>query len=237
MDPRRSALLDAAARLYLGAGHFDSRFARNKLRYDPVFLALLRRGGLPDRGTLVDLGCGRGLLLALISAAREQFQRGEWPVGWPPPPMRLELEGIELNERHAATAQRALEGRARVTQHDIRAAAMPGCAAIVLLDVLLYLSPEDQASVLGKAARAVVPGGLLLLREANAAAGLAFRMSRWSERMLEALRGRPGSRLHYRRANEWSAMLELLGFSVDAVPMSEGTPFANILFVCKKHDE
>jgi SAM-dependent methyltransferase len=234
MDPRHSALLDAAARPYAGAGPYTSRFARNKLRYDPVFLALLRCGCLPDCGTLVDLGCGRGLLLALLAAAPEQFQRGQWPAGWPPPPMNLAREGIELDARHAAVAQRALDGRARVTRLDVREAALPPCSAVALLDVLLYLRPDHQRDMLAKAAGALAPGGVLLLREADAEGGLAFRMTRWSERLLEGLRGRPFRELHYRTAREWSAMLGSLGFSVNAVPMNEGTPFANVLFYCRK---
>ena len=38
MGPQHKALLDAAARLYLGADVIDRRFVRNKLRFDPVFI-------------------------------------------------------------------------------------------------------------------------------------------------------------------------------------------------------
>jgi SAM-dependent methyltransferase len=237
MDPGHSALLDAAARPYSGAGPYTSRFARNKLRYDPVFFALLQRGCLPDRGRLIDLGCGRGLLLALLAAAREQFLRGLWPAGWPPPPMNLCLEGVEWNAKHATAAQRALGDRAQVRLLDICAAALPPCSAIALLDVMLYLSEERQVELLERARGALEQGGVLLLREADAGCGLAFRMTRWSERTLEALRGRPRSRLHYRSASQWTALLERLGLLVDVRPMSRGTPFANVLFYCRKRDE
>jgi hypothetical protein len=30
---------------------------------------------------------------------------------------------------------------------------------------------------------------------------------------------------------EWKALLERLGFGVQSIPMSEGTPFANVLLV------
>jgi len=38
MGRQHKALLDAAARLYLGADVIDRRFVRNKLRFDPVFI-------------------------------------------------------------------------------------------------------------------------------------------------------------------------------------------------------
>lgn len=236
MSPQHKALLDAAAQPYRGAGAYAWRFARNKLRFDPVFFTLLQRGGLPDRGTLLDLGCGQGLLLALLVAARDRFRGGQWPPGWPPPPLNLALQGIEIDADRAGLAQRALAGEAHVMPQDARDAAFPPCSAIVLLDVLMYLEPRDQLRVLEKAAAALEPGGVLLLREADAGAGFAFLMTRWGERLLEMFRGHVSDRLHYRAAAEWSGLLETLGFSVTRAPMSSGTPFANVLFFCKKRD-
>lgn len=234
MSPHHKALLDEAARPYLGAGAFARRFARNKLSFDPVFSALLQRGCLPDRGALLDLGCGQGLLLALLIAARDQFNRGLWPPGWPPPP-NLTLQGIELDPDRAVVAQRALVNHAQVTRHDIRDATFPPCSAVVLIDVLMYLEERDQLRVLEKAAAALDPGGVLLVREADAGAGYAFLMTRWSERLLEILRGRWRNRLYYRGAVQWTGLMEALGFSVTAEPMSAGTPFANVLFVARKN--
>jgi SAM-dependent methyltransferase len=234
MSPQHKALLDGAVRPYQGAGASALGFARNKLRFDPVFSALLQRGGLPDRGMLLDLGCGQGLLLALLLAARDQFRRGPWVPGWPPPPLNLVLQGIELNPDRAGVAQRALVNKAQVTRQDVRDAVFPPCAVIVLLDVLMYLEGHEQLRVLEKAAAALEPGGLLLLREADAGAGLAFLATQWSERLLEVLRGRLRNRLHYRSAAEWSGLLESLGFSVAEEPMSAGTPFANVLFRCRR---
>ena len=237
MSPQHKALLDEAARPYRDASTTAWQFARNKLHYDPVFSALLQRGCLPDRGTLLDLGCGRGLLLALLVAARDQFGGGRWPPGWPPPPLKLLLHGIEIDPDRASLAQRALVNQARVTRHDIRDATLPPCSAIVLIDVLMYLEESDQFRVLQKAAAALEPGGLLLVREADAGAGPAFLVTRWSERLLEILRGRLRNRLHYRSAIQWAGLIESLGFSVSVAPMSAGTPFANMLFHCKKRDK
>ena len=234
MGRQHKALLDAAARPYFGSNAPAGRFARNKLRFDPVFFTLLQRGCLPDRGTLLDLGCGQGLLLALLVAARDQFRCGQWPPAWPPPPLNLILQGIELDPDRASLAQRVLVNQAQVTRHDIRDAVFPPCSAVVLLDVLMYLEERDQLRVLEKAAAALGPGGLLLVREADAGAGFAFRVTRWSERLLEILRGRLRDRLHYRSAIQWAGLLESLGFSVGVESMSAGTPFANMLFVARK---
>jgi SAM-dependent methyltransferase len=234
VDPQLRTLLRAAARLFLPAGIYPWQFARWKLRLDAVFLALLRRGLLPDRGRLLDLGCGQGVLLALLAAAADQYERGQWPAGWPPPPRNLLLHGFEFRADRVMTARRALTGRATIALCDVRTADFPASPVAVLFDVLMYLERPEQERVLEKAAAAVEPGGILLLRETDAGGGLAFQMSRWSERLLQAGRGRLRDPLCYRRAMDWTRLLEGLHFSVTAEPMDAGTPFANVLFVARK---
>src|SRR5688572_30219916 len=234
MDPPAKRLLEAAAQPYAAAGRYALHFARGKLRHDPVYLYLLRKGLLPDRGRLLDVGCGRGLLLALLRAARESYRAGTWPQGWAAPPLHLDLTGIDRRADHVLIARAALGGDARLEAGDLRDFDFPPAAAIVLLDVLFYLREDEQRRTLGKAAAALAGGGVLLLREADAGAGVAYGLSQLSERLLEALRGRPFARLRYRRAAEWAGLLESLGFTVEMEPMSEGTPFANVLFICKK---
>ncbi|HEY6241796.1 MAG TPA: methyltransferase domain-containing protein [Burkholderiales bacterium] len=234
MDPRLRPLFEAATRPYIGAGLYAWQFARGKLRHDPVFFSLLRLGLLPDRGNLLDLGCGQGILLSLLEAAKVQCQAGLWPLGWPAPPLNLALRGIELRERRVQAARRALGGNVQVDLGDLRDLDLQPCSAIVMLDVLFYLEKEEQQRLLDRASAALEPGGLLLLREADAGAGFAFRATRWSERFAGALRGEFGQPLHYRSAVQWIAELSGRGFSVSVEPMSEGTPFANLLFVARK---
>ena len=51
-----------------------SALARGKLRFDPVFLGLLRLGVLPDRGTLLDLGGGPGTYALEFLARHPRLQ-------------------------------------------------------------------------------------------------------------------------------------------------------------------
>ena len=234
MDPLLSLLFDSATRPFLASGRFNWYSARWKLRLDPVFFALLRHGTLPDSGRLLDLGCGRGILLSLLVAARTEFQHDRWPRGWPPPPLNLELQGLDVRQDRVQVARRALGEGVRVDAGDVRHLDFPPCSAIVLLDVLFYLGGDEQSRVLERAARALKPGGLLLLREPDADSGFRFRVTQWSERLLEAGRGHLRNRLHYRGARSWCSLFERLGFAVESEPMSAGTPFANVLFVARK---
>jgi len=203
-----------------------------------VFLALLRRGLLPDAGSLLDAGCGQGVLLSLLLAAREQYTAGRWPRDWPPPPRRLALSGIDAHAGRVAVARHALGANAQVEHGDLRehVFARP-YSAIVLIDVLLYLDAGEGERVIRNAAAALQPDGLLLLREpdAGAEAGFALRLTRCSSWFDAAMRGRFGQRLHFRSAAQWRAELARQGLAIEAQPMSQGTPFANVLFVAKKN--
>lgn len=226
-------LIEETARRYLESGMFHWEFARGKLRRDPVYLQLLKQGLLPDEGRLLDLGCGRGILLSLLVTARDRLARGLHPEGWPPP-SRLQLVGIE-SSLHAATAARnALGAGADILVADLAEAPLPPARAALLLDVLHYLPAPAQEELLARVAAALEPGGLLLIRDADAAAGWRFTATRVQERACALARRHWRQRFHYRSAAQWRRLLESTGFQVDVQPMAEGTPYANVLLAARR---
>jgi uncharacterized protein (DUF2062 family)/trans-aconitate methyltransferase len=232
--PELEALLEEAACPYLKPGIFHWEFARGKLRHDPLYFNLLRRGFLPPEGRLLDLGCGRGIAFALLLGAREQWAKGKYPEGWAPPPPRLAFHGIEERPKVAEAACEALAGKAEIETADLRTAGFPPADAILLLDVLHYLPPADQETVLAKAVAALQPGGVLLVRDADAGAGWRFTATRLQERFSALFRRHWRQRFHYRGADEWTAILERLGLTVDVQPMGMGTPYANVLLAGRR---
>jgi uncharacterized protein (DUF2062 family)/trans-aconitate methyltransferase len=229
------ALIEETARPYLERGVFDWEFARGKLRHDPLYLALLRRGGLPAEGRLLDLGCGRGIALALLATACERARRGEWPQGWPSPPARLDLHGIEGRPKIAAKAAAALAGAATLKTADLTTADLPPARAVLLLDVLHYLPAAEQGRLVARVAACLEPGGVLLLREPDAAAGPRFLATRAAERLCALARGHLRQRFHFRTACDWRTLLAAHGLAVSPPePLSAGTPYANVLIEGRK---
>src|SRR5580704_4760408 len=162
--PPNAALLDAACEPYRNAGRFAYHFARGKLRTDPVYRAILELGLLLGRARVLDLGCGQGLLAAWLQAAERCYERGSWPLAWPPAPRALSTRGIELMARDVERARCALGSATEVSQADIRSAAFGAADAVVILDVLHYLNPQAQTEVLKRVRTALPLKGLLLLR-------------------------------------------------------------------------
>lgn len=218
-------LAEHAARRYRAAGRFTEGFVRGKLRHDPVYSHLISNSNwLPRNGPVLDLGCGRGILLSLLSEARKQALIALNDV---------RLCGIDLRRKDVAAARLALGNEAEIELADVRSAAIPSPGAVVLLDLLLYLAAEEQETLLKRIAGILFDGGTLVMREADAGSGLRFRATRTAERLCALVRGDFSQRYHYRSETEWRDLLEGLGFTVETAPMSEGTPFANVLFIAR----
>ncbi len=226
-------MVSTAAKPYRAAGRFAWHFAKGKLGGDPAFVELLRRGLIPPNSRILDLGCGQGLLAAWLAAADILCSVGNWPQEFPPAPKVASYRGIELMPRDVERAGVVLGNRVVVEQGDIRTADFQSADVVVILDVLHYMPLSAQDDVLNRVRRALGPNGTLLLRIGDSAGGWRFHVSNYVDTIVTAVRGHTPGRLHCRPLAQWKSTLEKLGFAVTSVPMSQGTPFANVLLVGK----
>jgi SAM-dependent methyltransferase len=225
------ALLAEASAPYRKAGLFAYFFARGKFGRDPVYRAILERGLLLDRSRILDLGCGQSLLAAWLTVAGRLCERGDWPAAWPAAPRPQSVRGIELMPRDVRRARRALGADADIVEGDIRNTDFGSADAVVVLDVLHYLNADAQRNVLQRVRRALPEDGLLLLRVCDAGAGLRYRYTQWVDKIVMRSRGHAVVAPHCRSVREWQSLLHECRFDSEALPMSEGTPFANVLLI------
>lgn len=234
-DERADQLIGAAAERYLPLGIGAWELARSKMRMDPVYTTILADGRLPDAGTIVDVGCGQGLMLALIATARQRYAAGEWP-GWPPPPRSAELIGVEPRARVAARARTALENDARVDTAGALDTPLPSCRAVLLIDVLHMLPRDDQQRVLAAVHEALEPGGVLILREADASGGARFLLIRIGNWLRGVAEGQLARRLKFDSAANWNARLQAIGFETTYAAAGGAAPLANFLIYARRSD-
>lgn len=227
-------LHDAACAPYRSAGRFAWHFARGKLGRDPVFRGMLERGDLPAQARVLDIGCGQGLLASLLAAIDTRAAHGRWPAGWPAAPAGARYHGIELMARDVARAQAALahlQPSPVFTCADMCAAPLPPSDVVVILDVLHYVDHAAQDALLERVHHALAPRGRLLLRVGDADQRGGFLTSQWVDRIVTWTRGHRVPPTYGRALGDWMAVLRRIGFTAQAVPMSRGTPFANVLLV------
>jgi SAM-dependent methyltransferase len=190
-------------------------WVRSKLLGDPVAKLAVELAS----GSLLDIGTGRGqvpLLLLLLDRVTR-------------------VHGIDWDAAKIAAAQHAAAGlEASFVREDVRTAAFQPADTVLLLDVLHYFTVAEQDALLDRAAAAVLPGGRILLREADAGAGWRSAMTLWEERTFTFLRVNRGERVRFRTARELATRLEAAGLDCEVRPAWRGTPFANVLLVGRR---
>ncbi|HRE83521.1 MAG TPA: class I SAM-dependent methyltransferase, partial [Opitutaceae bacterium] len=215
-------LLDVASLRYRKSGITAWQFGRGKLRHDPLYRAVWERPELHRTGTLIDIGCGQGLILALFLAQQTLA------------PSSIEipkLVGVETRPGIAQIARLAVSPPVEIISADIRHTPLPRSQTVLIFDVLHMMPAVDQESVLDAALTSLEVGGTLMLREADAAAGWRFRCVALANRLKALTRGYSSRDFHFRSKDEWLTVLERKGIQASAEPMSAGTPFGNVLFV------
>lgn len=224
-------LLDAASEPYRRSGTFAWRFARGKLGLDPVFRHMLATGLIPPNARVLDIGCGQGLLASLMQACSQFAHQGRWPKGWATAPARVRVTGIEMMERDVERARSSLGDAGEFLCGDMRTTPFPEVDAVVILDVLHYITVPEQDEVLARVRRALPVGGRLLLRIGDKASRRGFLTSQWVDAIVTRVRGHRVTPTFGRTLAEWKAQLEALGFEVRSEQPMSKLPFANVLLV------
>ena len=222
-------IADAAEKCNLECGIAAWEFANGKLRFDPVYLDACRAVRWPDEGRILDLGCGRGLMLALLAARYQREASAALPL--------VTLHGIEYRPRMVTLARQALGEAVTIDEGDLTTAALPGCRVALLFDVLHCLPGPMQEALLTRLRDCMEPGGVLVVREANAAGGWRFTLGETCNRLVALLQGRWRRRFQFRTADEWSALLGRFGFEVEGDPRGHNALYANVLLIARKKAE
>jgi SAM-dependent methyltransferase len=224
-----AALWERASEPYLPLGIVAWEFARGKLQGDPVYRVTTGSGVLRSGGTLVDVGCGQGLTLSALVHAGLMSTDGRWPAGYSMPPRFDRLIGIELRPRIARLAAEALGAAAEIVSADALESMPAQADAVLFYDVLHLMPPADQERLVARAADALSPNGVILIREADPRGGWRFIAVRAGNRLKALLVGRWRQRFHFRTGDAWAALLARHGLQVAEQPANAGTPFANVL--------
>lgn len=184
---------------------------------------------LPQRGRLIDLGSGHGILsftLALGSAGREI-------VG-----IDHDAARVRIAEKAALRLSREIRPRFVVgdLKESIAALGSATVAGIAMIDILHYFDSASQLFLVREASRALVPGGILAVREIDAGAGTKAAANRLYERIATRVGFTRSARreLVFRTAEEWTAVLASTGFSSRSQPA--GPPFlADVLLIGRRN--
>jgi 2-polyprenyl-3-methyl-5-hydroxy-6-metoxy-1,4-benzoquinol methylase/uncharacterized protein (DUF2062 family) len=204
-------------------------YVRVKLMTDPITKMIADLFGEEDGvlGDVLDIGCGRGqMAVVLLENGRAESVHG---LDWDEDKIEAAREAAACDPTLDATFEVANATEAKVSESS--------ADTVMLIDVIHYLTIEEQNEVLGKAAAAVRPGGRLVVREADTERGWRSWMTLAEEKLFTLLRFNRGARVKFRPARTIVAELEAAGLECEVQPAWGGTPFSNVLIIGRRPPE
>jgi uncharacterized protein (DUF2062 family)/SAM-dependent methyltransferase len=205
-------------------------FARAKLRSDPLYRTVVCGGLLPGGERLLDVGCGCGLMLAALAEARACVRTGTGAPGLGTPALYELMTGIDVRPRVVRIARKALGDAAEILEADGRMLLPSHYDAVLICDVLHMMDYDEQEKVLEAARTWLRSGGVLIVREADAASGWRFRAAAVGNTMKALMLGQWKQAFYFRTRREWAELFRKHGLAATIVANGEGTPFASVLF-------
>ena len=173
---------------------------------------------LPERGRVLDLGCGFGLFSLYFAHAHP----GLW------------LEGLDRNPRRIAMAQAAARklGLDNVRYEVGDVMDFRGCLtfdAAYMLDIVHHIPEEAVRPLLEQVAKILPPGGRLLIKDVDRRPFY----KRWFTHALDKVMD-PGTPVRYWEAEDLAQLLQQVGFAVHRHLMVDILPYPHILYICER---
>ncbi len=174
---------------------------------------------LPDKGVILDLGCGFGLF-SLFMAARKP---------------NTHVVGLDISAARLEIAREAARklGLSNVTylQRDLRTwHPDQTIAGAYALDIFHHLPPENGNRLLAELFACIEPGGRFLLKDIDTMP----RGMLWFTYLLDVLMS-PRDDFHYRSAGAWLRQLRDSGFApIHLHYLWDILPYPHILLICDK---
>lgn len=181
----------------------------------------------PAAGRVLEVGCGHGLLSALLA------------VGSPERTVR----GIDVDSRKLGPAQLAAKA-ARERGFDLEIDLAPAgevpagpWEVIAIVDVLYLLTPQDQHSLLDQCARRLAPGGTMLLKEMAPLPRWKATWNRTQESLAVRMLGiTAGEQMTFLPPSTFRAWMADDGLAVRELPLHRGYPHPHHLLVGKAEE-
>jgi glycosyltransferase involved in cell wall biosynthesis len=178
---------------------------------------------IPRRGDILDLGCGTGILLNLLS----QDANGN------------KFFGFDADAKKINSAKISLDGSGNIIfeKKDILSqdVALPAAACISIIDTLYYFDNNQKKQLLKKCHESLAAGGILLIKDINRGFSVKFFWTFIQESLaVKLFRLTKARKLCFENKTVYLSILNEMGFHTEAIDISKGYFYPHIVYVCKK---
>lgn len=165
---------------------------------------------LPKKGTIIDLGCGQGIITSYIAGNKSRLVIG------------VDLDTSRLGK---STAKNLKFVNANIVDYDLK---KPD--GIVISDVLHHLERNDQNKLLEKISKGLNKSGVFIIKEIDTREFIRSRLSRFWDFVFY-----PKDKIAYWDSPTLIKKLQTLGFSVKMQKASRFFPGSTNLYICTKN--
>jgi len=200
--------------LYSNLGVWVALYIRLRWRLCPFQLIEKQ---VPLKGTVIDIGCGYGLLSNLLALRSED----RYVIGADLSPRRIKIAQKTVNDRRNIKFYLSDVTDLKVWRH--------GCNTVVASDFLHHISYESQEELLRSCYQILPKGGLMVIQDVD----IEPRWKYCSAAVVDAVLN-PGMQIYFRNRAEYLKLLCRIGFRVETKSVHKGLPLADILYICRK---
>jgi len=170
---------------------------------------------VPLKGTIVDVGCGYGLLSNLLALASEE----------------REVIGIDLSPKRIRVAQGTVRDRRNIKflRQDANSLKVEKCNVFLMSDFLHHLPYQHQDELLALCYQKLSKNGLLIIEEVDDKPVWKYRFNIIADGLLNL-----GQRIYFRNSSEYLRLLSSIGFGVKTEVAHKDLPLSDVLYLCKK---
>jgi len=191
----------------------------------PVIDVLERH--LPEKGLIVDLGCGYGTISHLVSSAHTDRS----------------VIGVDMSSRRIKMAKSGVNHSNSVEFRaaDVREFHIPRCSAVIMIDILYMLTFQEQERLLSRCYEKLCDNGVVVIKD-NCKSPYWKYAYAYIEDVIKTKLGVYGKEVAENSSRYWDVddFLELLGrigFRAVAIPLKSYLPYPGVFYVCRKLQE
>lgn len=164
---------------------------------------------LPNDGTIIDFGCGQGIITAFLAQTKSR-----------------RVIGVDAN---AKRLQKSARKNLIFINGDITKFKIPKLHGAVISDVLHHIDYKNQKNLLSRIYTSLEKNGILVIKEIDSGEQVRSRLSRFWDFVLY-----PKDKISYNDSQNLKSYLEKLGFIVTIKRTNRLFPGSTTLFLCKK---
>lgn len=222
-DRKLKEIVRNIERSYLKYGRFHYYYLKSKLKLDPVYFKVLKY--VPERGVVVDLGCGRGVLAIMLKILKPNLK--VIAVDW-------DKEKVELGKRVAKDL--GLKEVDFLEMDVINYKANCKVDLILMIDLLHYFPYELQTKMLNCWLDCLAEGGKIIIREFELKKGVRSKLTYWGEKIFTSLKFNKGLGVFPIKIQEIEEVVKSKGLYITIEPCYGKSPFSNLLLLIHGED-